>query len=163
MKRVKVLNKRSILRKLLIFLISCSIGFTLSGCGVLKKKETPSTEMGIPPEKLKDITPEKSEEILDEVSTNWAYGPGLGSAIINIGGIVLFPPYAIYVLGNAGIEYAGYEGLYVSKLLPDPEEKDFNSAYNSVASVPGKIVAGMAGEEYRTKETIAKRYEELLK
>jgi hypothetical protein len=137
-------------RILLIFLC-----FLVSACGVLKKKE--ALDQPLPPLPDDSIQPEKAKEALSEVGGNWFYGPGLGNAALNVGAIYLFPPYAAYVLGNAMIGLAGYEEVYISDALPEPDRKQFQEVYTNIADAPGRFTAALAGKEFRTKESARER------
>lgn len=94
-------------------------------------------------------TPDENSSKLKEYKNNWLYGHGLGKTLTNVGMVAIFPPYAIYVLGNAGTQLLGYEPYYVSDALPESTRKPVLKAYNGVTSVPGRISAGIAGEEFR--------------
>jgi hypothetical protein len=122
----------------------------LSGCGLFRERpvEEPS------PFDLvgKEMPPEQAKAVLSEVGQNFAYGSGLGDTALAVGTVVVFPPYAIYLLGNAVLSLSGYEPVTVSSLLPEEQGKAWSSAYESVVSGPGKVVAAMAGHEYRSKE-----------
>ena len=122
------------------------------GCGVLKEKKTKPPVVQAQP-----MSEEEAKAKLSSLGEDWLYGPGFGSTVLNVGAIALFPPYAIYVLGNALIGAAGYEELYASKLLPDEDERDFNSFYYTAVSGPGRVAAACADTEYRTIESIEQR------
>jgi hypothetical protein len=126
-----------------------------SGCGIIKKKPADATdEFSLAG---KTIPPEKANELLNEVGGNFAYGPGLGDAAVTVGTVVVFPPYALYLLGNAVLSLSGYEPVTVSSLLPEQEGKQWSDTYDSVVSVPGRMVAAMAGHEYRSREVADQR------
>lgn len=133
---------------------------TMTACGVIKKKPESSTDGLV--FKSKDIPPEKANEILNEVGGNFAYGPGLGDAAVNIGTVVAFPPFAVYLLGNAVLSLSGYEPITVSSLLPDKDGEQWSDTYDTVVSVPGRFVAAMAGHEYRTREVADERIRTVL-
>jgi hypothetical protein len=100
----------------------------------------------------KPLPPEQTEELLSTVGENWLFGQGFGETVLGVGLVVAFPPYAIYLLGNAAISYAGYEPLYITDALPEEPRQQWSTVYSSVTGVPGRISAALAGEEYRTKE-----------
>ena len=81
--------------------------------------------------------------------------------MLNIGTVVLFPPYAIYLLGNAGIAFAGYEPIYVTDALPAPAKKEALGLYNSLTGVPGRVNALVAGKRF-VVNTSAKEQKEVL-
>lgn len=90
-----------------------------------------------------------AEKKARELGENWFYGQGVGEAIMNVGTVAVFPPYALYVLGNAGLKYAGLNPLYVTNTLPEQPRKQVLQVYDSIASVPGRVNATLAGENYR--------------
>ncbi len=132
-----------------------------SGCGVIKKKpESEPTGIDIVG---KPIPPEQAKEILSEMGGNFAYGPGLGSTALNVGTVVVFPPYAVYLLGNAILSISGYQPITVSSILPEEDGKQWSNTYDELVSGPGKMVAAMAGREYRSREVGKMKMQELFK
>lgn len=133
----------------------------LVGCGVIKKKPEESTDefsvVGKP------MPPEKAKAVLNEVGSNFAYGPGLGSTAVNIGTAVVFPPYIIYLVGNTALSLTGYEPVTISSMLPEDEGTAWSDGYDYVVSGPGKMVAAVAGREYRSREVADDRLKTLLK
>lgn len=115
-----------------------------------KKAESPSVNQVI----AEPLSPEKTGELITKVGQNWAYGQGLGETALTVGTIVVFPPYALYAIGNAIIDLAGYERMDPTRLLPDKTEKAVNSVYNTVTEAPGRGVAKAAGVPFRDRETI---------
>ena len=91
------------------------------------------------------------QEQLAESTDNWFYGPGVGRTMLNVGSIIVFPPYALYLLGNAGLTFAGYDPVYVTDALPEEPREKVLSVYDNVTSVPGKINAGIADREFHTE------------
>jgi len=91
---------------------------------------------------------------------HWLYGQGVGRTIVNVGTVVLFPPYALYLLGNAGLALAGYEPLYVTSALPEPARDYTLAVYDGITSVPGRITARIAGEEFQSASVPSTRMEE---
>jgi len=140
---------------LLLFVCSCS--------SILKKKEKPGID-GIDLESAveKPLPPEKSEELLGEVGNNWLYGQGIGNTAATVGTVVLFPPYALLVLGNVGLEAAGYEPLWLSDALPAKGRQAWHTAYDGVTSGPGRLAASIAGREYRTPQVADQRVAAVL-
>ena len=132
--------------------------FCFSGCGVLKEKPADPTLDFL----NRPLTQEESEKLASEVGGNFIYGQGLGEALLNIGGIVLWPPYAIYVLGNGAISLSGYEPLHVTNLLPENAKDSYDTGYNAVTSAPGRLSAAVSQEEFRNQEVIKKRYKDIL-
>jgi hypothetical protein len=134
---------------------------TTVGCGLLREKE-PSPEATNLQKGVPQIAPEDAPKVLSEVGENWLYGPGLGQTALNVGAIVVFPPYAIYVLGNSLLSMSGYEPLYVSNLLPDDERAEFNEMYDEVTTAPGRVSAALAGKEFRSKEVASQRMKAIV-
>jgi hypothetical protein len=150
-----------------IFLKCVVVGATLvsmalfpMGCGVIKEK---------PPAKVdemdlvgKEIPPEQAQEILGEVGDSFVYGPSLGETLTNVGVAVLFPPYALYLVGNAILSFSGYEPVTVSSLLPEEEGKKWGDTVDTVMSGPGRMVAAMAGREARSREVTEEKMRQIL-
>lgn len=131
-----------------------------SACGVIKEK---------PPDQPdqfsvvgKEMPPEQAKEVLNEVGGNFAYGPGLGDTAVNVGTVVVFPPYAIYLLGNAVLSLSGYEPVTVASMLPEESGKQWSDTYDHIVSGPGKVVAAVSGHEYRTREVADARLRRAL-
>jgi hypothetical protein len=98
-----------------------------------------------------EIEPPEPEEVnlqLEEATTNWFYGPGIGRTTLNVGTVVAFPPYAIYLLGNAGLSLAGYQQLHITNALPESPRNFVLSFYDGITSVPGRVNAIIANREY---------------
>jgi hypothetical protein len=137
-----------------------AVAGSLCGCGIIR--ERPESE----PSNLdligKPMPPEKAKEVLSEVGKNFAHGPALGDTALNVGTAVVFPPYAIYLLGNAVLSLSGYEPVTVSSLLPEEDGKAWSETYDSLVSGPGKVVAAMSGHEYRSREVGDAKMREVL-
>ena len=101
---------------------------------------------------LENKSPEDLQDTLEEYGENWLYGQGLGATLLNVGTVVIFPPYGLYLLGNAGIALAGYEPLYITDVLPDTPREEILSVYGRVASIPGNVAAKIAGREQPVQE-----------
>ncbi len=97
-------------------------------------------------------SPEELKGELSEMASNWFYGPGLGKTVANVGTSIIFPPYAFYLLGNAGLEIFGKEPLHVTNALPEEPRKYVLSAYDGITSVPGRITAGVSGYNFYDKD-----------
>jgi len=111
----------------------------------------------------KPLPPEKGQELLGEAGANWWYGQGLGETALNVGAVVAFPPYAIYLLGNAALSLSGYEPIEFSNALPEAPREQWRSVYEGVTESPGRVTAAIAGEEFRSKERAAARIKEVLR
>ena len=156
--RCRPKSLRSVACSVLFF--SASLVCGAAACGVVKEKSPDKPdEMSIVG---KDIPPEKAKEVLHEVGGNFAYGPGLGDTAVNVGTVVVFPPYAIYLLGNAVLSLSGYEPVTVASMLPEEHGKQWSSTYDQIVSGPGKMVAAMAGHEYRSREVADQRLKRVL-
>ncbi|NMC63374.1 MAG: hypothetical protein GYA55_09445 [SAR324 cluster bacterium] len=110
----------------------------------------------------KPLPPEKTGELLEKVGSNWLFGQGIGETALMVGGIFVFPPYAIYVLGNGALQVAGYKPLHITDALPEDARNGWNYVYDSVTAVPGSMAASVSGQEYRQKDVIAQDYVRLL-
>lgn len=150
-----------LLRKVVqMFSMACCC-VSAAGCGVIQKRpeSKPSDFQVIG----KPMPPEKAKQVLSEIGKNFAYGPGLGDAAVNIGAVVVFPPYAIYLLGNAALSLSGYEPITISAVLPSDDGKAWSDTYDTIVSGPGKMVAAMAGHEYRSREVADAKMQTILK
>lgn len=94
---------------------------------------------------------EKSQEKIEKASVSWFYGQGLGETILNIGGVVIYPPFAIYLIGKAGLQLSGCEECEATNLLPEVPREGFLLVYDGVTSVPGRLNAEIAGVDYQEK------------
>ena len=95
-------------------------------------------------------TPEEFNEQLGDYGRKWFYGGGIGRTMVNVGTAVAFPPYLIYLVGNAGLAMAGYEPLCPADLLPETPREYVLTVYNGVTSVPGRVTALIAGKEFQS-------------
>jgi hypothetical protein len=121
----------------------------LAGCGSVIKKRSPTKRtavdlIGEP------IPPEQAKAVLSELGKNYAYGTGIGDTALNVGAVIAFPPYAIYLVGNAVLALTGYETITPSKVLPEKAGETWANTYDTIVSGPGRVVAAMAGHEYRS-------------
>ena len=132
----------------------------LTGCGVIKEK--PPAQVDELDLVGKEIPPEQAQEILGEVGDSFVYGPSLGETITNVGVAILFPPYALYLVGNAILSVSGYEPVTVSSLLPEEEGKKWGDTVDTVMSGPGRMVAAMAGREARSREVTEEKMRQIL-
>ena len=144
-------------RKVFSFLFI--VGLTSCSRTAYSPRPSPSDDPFSRPPSFRQIVTdaEKSADTDDSTAQlrlyghQWLYGPGVGRTIANVGTVVLFPPYALYLLGNAGLALAGYEPLYVTSALPAPAREYTLSVYDGITSVPGRLSAGIAGEEFQGK------------
>ena len=127
------------------------ITLILSGCGLIQKKAQPLELPGINTEAL---TPEQAEAQASEMLEDWAYGEGLGTTIVQVGAVIAFPPFAIALVGNAGLSLSGYEPVTVAKILPEPVGNAWKEGFSTVVSAPGKVSAAIAGEEFRSDDLL---------
>ena len=139
-----------------------SLIFALAACSTQLNKQPTNDEHSstAPPASMssKDIssqprfivaqTPEEADEQLARFGNHWFYGPGMGQTMANVGTVIAFPPYALYLLGNAGLTIAGYEPVYITEALPEKPRRYVLGAYNGVVSIPGRITSAIAGESY---------------
>lgn len=128
----------------------CVLAWGCSACGVIKEK--PKDQPSDFAFAGKEMSPEQANAVLGEVGSNFAYGPGLGDTAVSIGTAVIFPPYIIYLLGNTALSLSGYEPVTVSSMLPEEEGRAWSNGYDTLVSGPGRMVAAVAGHEYRSRE-----------
>lgn len=89
-----------------------------------------------------EVVPPKPEELgyeLREAGEQWFFGYGFGRTMLNVGTIVVFPAYALYLLGNAVLQLCGYDGLYVTNILPSKIREPVMQVYDGVTYAPGKV------------------------
>ncbi|MCB0318955.1 MAG: hypothetical protein KDD56_09375 [Bdellovibrionales bacterium] len=141
-----------------------AITISLSACTAQEKQAKPNdvTIQAAKEFSSRPLKPEEAEEVLEVTGENYIYGQGVGRTVANVGATVLFPPYGIYLLGNALLDYGGYETYYVTDMLPDEGKDGWNDVYGSITSTPGRIVAGFAGENYRDDEEANNRLKKVL-
>ena len=134
---------------------------SLSGCGIInKRQENKPSGFDVVG---KSMSNDQAKQVLKEVGKNFAYGPGLGDAALNIGTAVVFPPYALYLLGNAALSVSGYEPITVASMLPEEQGQQWSQTYDSLVSGPGKVVAAISGHEYRRREVGEEKLGAVLK
>ncbi|MCC6219989.1 MAG: hypothetical protein IT291_01975 [Deltaproteobacteria bacterium] len=104
------------------------------------------TLSGLASGKEQPLEPDELSEVLRDSGERWFYGDGIGKTMMNVGAIAIWPPYAIYVVGNAAISMAGYEPVHITSALPEPAREEVLSVYDSVTAVPGKINSAIAKE-----------------
>lgn len=104
------------------------------------------------PPSIKEITnavkTEQVEEKVEGMKNWWLYGPGMGRTILNIGTTIVFPPYGLFLLTNAGLSLAGEETIKPLEALPEEPKQVATEVYNGITSVPGRINAFLSEEEY---------------
>lgn len=100
--------------------------------------------------------------MLGTLTGNYFYGPGLGETAVAAGGVFLFPPYALVLLGNAALTLGGYEPIGVGTFLPEKGEETWDTLYDGVVSVPGRLTAAVADTPYRTREDVDNHLKSLL-
>lgn len=101
--------------------------------------------------------PPKSEDVKAELNTQlskWWYGDGVGKTATNVGTIIVFPPWALYLLTNAGISLAGYEPYYITDAFPPKTRLGVLGMYDNITSVPGRINAEIAGKPFYSSPSV---------
>jgi hypothetical protein len=131
----------------------------LGGCALKKKASEDQLSQVV---KSKPLKPEESKEMLKEVGQNWLYGQGVGETALTVGTIVIFPPYALWVLGNAALSVSGYESIKFSDALPPEEKAAWVDTYDSMASGPGRLTAAIAGKEFRTQDVAKEKLDKYI-
>ena len=92
--------------------------------------------------------PVPTMDTIQTKAAHWFYGPGVGKTMTNIGTVALFPPYVIYLIGNAALSLSGLQPMYMTDLLPDESRAGVLKVYNGVTSVPGRLTSSIAGREF---------------
>lgn len=128
----------------------------------------PADQAAQPPLPLSGINspalpPEKAEELASQVGRQWFFGEGVGNTVATVGTVVLFPPYAALVLGNAALSMGGYEQYWLSDVLPEEERGEYRLFYRNVTSLPGRTHAAIAGRDFITNEEAALENEQFLR
>lgn len=100
------------------------------------------------------MPPEKAGELIEKTGGNWLFGQGVGETALTVGTCVLFPPYVLYVVGNAGLSLAGYERVTLISALPHESEAEATTVYDGITEMPGRVFSVFAGENFRTKEYV---------
>ena len=145
-----------------LFLLVCSSCFAPETPPQPTSSKKPSSHTALnfeKPPSLPDILdgsyqpppPEDVNEQLSESARGWFYGPGIGRTALNVGTVVVFPPYALYLLGNAGLMLAGYSPLYITDAIPETPRKHVLDTYVGVTDLPGRVTALVGGEEFHNK------------
>jgi len=130
------------------------------GCGVIKEK--PKSDIDGVSAMAQPMSPDQAKAVLGEVGSNFVYGPGLGDAAVNLGAVIVFPPYLLYLLGNTALSLSGYQPVTVSSLLPQEQGEAWSNGYDTVVSGPGRFVAAAAGREYRSQDVADARLRKVL-
>lgn len=97
---------------------------------------------------IQPLALEESKTEFARAGHEWLYGHGIGRTMLNVAGVVVFPPYLLYLLGNAGLELAGVGAVSPSDVLDDKPREHVEQFYGEVTSVPGRIAAGVAGVKF---------------
>jgi hypothetical protein len=146
-----------------INVLSCTSLILLMACSAKSSQNSSEINPTINPTEISkqvaDLTPEQSKQAMNEVGKNWLYGDGLGSTILNVGATVAFPPYGALLLTNFALSASGYETIGVSSVLNEESKQTWNESYSTVVSGPGRVVAAVAGEEYRNPNLSKKKIE----
>lgn len=108
------------------------------------------------------LSPKETGEVVDTALTNFFYGPGLGETALDVTGAMLFPPYAMVLIGQTLVRLAGYESPRFIEIFPDQQQHAYDVTMDAVYSGPGRLVAAAAGEEYRTRSRVRSRWVETV-
>lgn len=135
--------------------------FLLSACASKRESAAPNTyQFSEPPSisdlatgKVKPPTGEELQEGLANAGHNWFFGSGLGVTAANIGTVVVFPPYGLYLIGQAATRMAGYEPYTISDAIPEPIYQPVNVVYEGVTNAPGLMNSWVFGEQFKGKST----------
>lgn len=130
---------------------------TLMDNDVSRENHTLSSGGGIGSYRL-SVSNQREEEawkVLEEKGEEWFFGTGFGKTILNVGLVAIFPPYAIYLLGNAGLEIAGYQPIFVTDILPENGRREVSKEFEEFVSVPGRINAAVFNHAYLESNELA--------
>ena len=138
-----------------LFIASCAKSSRESSSKRLSEDQ-PQNSNDLKPVSIADLasgkseppTPEEANRKLAQFGHDWFYGGGLGRTTLNVGAVVLFPPYALYLVGNACLQLADKDPIYVTDALPEKPREGVLRVYDEFTSVPGRITAGVSGEEF---------------
>lgn len=108
------------------------------------------------------LSPKETGEVVDTALTNFFYGPGLGETALDVTGAMLFPPYAMVLIGQTLVRLAGYDSPRFIELFPDEQQQAYDDTMDVVYSGPGRLVSAAAGEKYRTRSRVRSRWVETV-
>lgn len=131
------------------------IAMTAGGCAPKKTVSATDPMLELAKEPL---SPDETKEVLAEAGSNWLYSSGIGSTVVDVGGIMIFPPYAAVIAGNSILGLAGYEGLRIRSVLPQDSQEDYDIILEQFTSGPGRLAAAIADEEFRSGDEVRERW-----
>lgn len=114
------------------------------------------SDTGLPVVKFDELAtgkqkPPTMEELKNELSAagyRWFFGQGIGRTATNVGIVWAFPPYAVYLVANYGLEAAGYRPLYVTDALGEDVRLGVLTVYDGFTGMPGFVNSSLAGQPY---------------
>lgn len=130
----------------------------LCACSFPQKQANPLLEAA----KSGQLTQQESKQVSKEALNNWRYGKGLGTTILKAGTAIAFPPYLLVLASNAALNVAGYEAVGPDNFLPEKGAKAWNTFYDGVTSVPGRVTAGINGQEFRDDKVAEERINRII-
>ncbi len=154
-----IFDQRERLHRIAICLILLMLP---SACGTIFRKSEPDPQSQFQITAAPTVPPDKAPDFLKEVGSNFVYGQGLGETALTAGTVAVFPPFAVWVLGNAALSLGGYEPLRVSDALPEESKEAWVNTFDDVTSGPGRVSAALAGEEFRTKEVAKEKLKQYI-
>jgi len=98
--------------------------------------------------RAKPPTPDEYKQELSDLAHGWFFGPGFGTAILNIGTVIAVPPYALYLVGNAALSVTGVGPVYPTDLMPAKAADVVGGAFHQVVSIPGRVNAVIFDEPF---------------
>lgn len=127
---------------------ACSISSSEKS-NALKTSDTWRTDK---PPSIKEISRAVEDNNIDEKLNGmkewWLYGPGMGKTMLNMGTTLIFPPYGLYLLTNAGLSFMGLQPIKPIEAIPDGPKEVIDEAFDDIISVPGRITALANDKQY---------------
>ena len=154
------------------YLLGILTGLLLSGCALSEGRVFPMcptnpgpdakarARLGTEPPSIAELAEKASSDDpqqamqggLNDFMYSWFYGQGLGESTVNVGTVVLFPPYALYLLLNAGLSLSGYERISPLSYVPGAPGDYARASWDAITSVPGRTTAFVADEPFQGED-----------
>lgn len=147
------------MKKIKLLIILAYLPF--SACTIASSKNrTPSNSSSNTwrtdtPPSIREISMAVEDNNVDEKLAGmkdwWLYGPGMGKTMINMGTTLIFPPYGLYLLTNAGLSFMGLPPIKPIEAIPEGPKEVIDEAFDDIISVPGRITALANDKQYITE------------